>query len=65
MKQVTILFFLITCSALANQPAFADPPEGMTLVFSEDFTIRSAAGAVLIITACVMSLAGRVNGAKK
>jgi len=35
------------------------------LVFSEVFTFRSAAGAVLIITACVMSLAGRVNGAKK
>jgi len=35
------------------------------LVFSEDFTIRSAAGAVLIITACVLSLAGRINGTKK
>jgi drug/metabolite transporter (DMT)-like permease len=35
------------------------------LVFSEDFTIRSAAGAVLIVTACVLSLAGRMNGNKK
>jgi drug/metabolite transporter (DMT)-like permease len=35
------------------------------LVFSESFTLRSVAGAVLIVSACVMSLAGRVNGRKK
>jgi len=32
------------------------------LIFSEDFTRKSAVGAVLIVAACVMSLAGRVNG---
>ncbi|MCF7958888.1 MAG: DMT family transporter [Phycisphaerae bacterium] len=31
------------------------------LVFSEDFTVRSAAGAGLIIGACILSLAGKVN----
>lgn len=31
------------------------------LVFSEDFTWRSAAGAVLIVSACVLCLAGKFN----
>jgi drug/metabolite transporter (DMT)-like permease len=35
------------------------------LVFSESLTMRSVGGAVLIVSACVLSLAGKVNGAKK